>query len=150
MIASKGRINTYEAMFLVGQAASTDMKAVIEHLNHLFERAGATVIAMTKWDERRLAFEIEKQKRGTYILAFFSCDPSKLPGFERDCNLSETILRTLTLRADHLTIEEMQAFEGRRDMETEANLRNGPAGGPSGAPSMSPRNQDAEAVGIDA
>src|SRR5205823_5441403 len=76
-----------------------------------------------KWDERRLAYEIKKQKRGLYILAYFKAPGGSLSHIERDCNLSEKILRVLLLRADHLTVEEMQAADAREALDTEAKLR---------------------------
>ena len=50
------RINSYEVMFLISQAEATDFAGVIEHIDNLFQRAGAEVVAMQKWDERRLAY----------------------------------------------------------------------------------------------
>lgn len=134
MSTSKGRSYQYEVMFLVSQSTATDMKALIEHIENFFNRAGVTVHAFRKWDERRLAYEIDKQKRGTYLLAYFSADPSRMPGFERDCNLSESIMRTLITRCDHLTMEEMQSADGRRELEIEANLRGAPRPAPVEAP----------------
>ncbi len=113
----------YEAMFLISQGAATDLAGVVDHINHLFERAGATLIAMSKWDERRLAYEIDKQKRGVYLLVYFNAPRVAIQGFERDCNLSETLMRVLVLRADHLSIDEMKATDGREELVTEAKLR---------------------------
>ena len=127
MSQSKGRVSHYEVMFLISQSVATDLKAVVEHIRSLIGRAGGTIIALRKWDERRLAFEIDKQKRGTYILLYIEADPSKMIGFERDCNLSETIMRSLILKADHLTIEEMQVHDGQRELELEAQLKSAPA-----------------------
>lgn len=123
MTTSKGRVFNYEAMFLVSQAAAGDLGGIVEHVKGILSKAGATLIALRKWDERRLAYEINKQKRGLYLLAYFSIDASKLAQIERDCNLSEQILRTLVLRCDHLTPEEMQAADGQRELESEAALR---------------------------
>jgi small subunit ribosomal protein S6 len=78
---------------------------------------------MRKWDERRLAFEIDNQKRGTYILAYFAADPVHLVNIERGFNLSERVTRLLITRADHLSIEEMQAADGQRELADEAELR---------------------------
>src|SRR5688572_8310225 len=97
------RTYSYEAMFLIGQAAAANLPDVIDHIKDIFHRAGAELVAMKKWDERRLAFEIKKQKRGLYILTYFKAQNTALPGIERDCNLSERILRVMILRADHLT-----------------------------------------------
>ena len=123
MAESKGRKFNYEAMFLVSQSAEPSMGKAVEHIKHLLERASAEVIALSKWDERRLAFEIDKQKRGLYILAYFTADPVNIQGLERDCNLSETLMRAMFLRADHLTVEEMQATDGRTELDTEIKMR---------------------------
>ncbi len=124
---SKGRKHNYEVMFLLSGAQSAQLGDTVKHIEELFKRAHADVIAMKRWDERRLAYEIDKNKRGTYILAYFSADPANLAGFERDCNLSEKILRVLIARVDHLSLDEMRATDARQDLLTEAQLRGSPA-----------------------
>ena len=118
----ENKVNNYEAMFLFSQSVATDFASVIEHVNEILRRAEAKVIAMKKWDERRLAYEIDKQKRGVFILVYFSAAPDRIAGIERDCNLSEKVLRVMVTRADHLTVEEMQAADAREELETEARL----------------------------
>lgn len=117
------RVYTYEAMFLVSQAAAADLTGVVAHINEILARAKATLVAMKKWDERRLAFEVKGQKRGLYVLTYFKAPNTSVAGIERDCNLSEQIMRVLILRADHLTEDEMRATDGREALETEARLR---------------------------
>ncbi|MCA9310488.1 MAG: 30S ribosomal protein S6 [Phycisphaerales bacterium] len=123
MPASKGRNYNYEGMFLVSQAVAADLGSVVDHIKEILSRASAELIAMKKWDDRRLAYEIQKHKRGVYILTYFSCDPVNIVGIERDCSLSETVLRAMIMRADHLTVEEMQAADGQTDLATEIKLR---------------------------
>lgn len=120
---SEQRTGIYEVMFLISQSAAADFGGVVDHINDLLGRASAEVIAMKKWDERRLAFEIDKQRRGVYILAYIKVPTQNLASFERDCNLSERLLRVLVLKADHLSIEEMQAADAREDLAAEAKLR---------------------------
>ncbi len=117
------RVYAYEAMFLVSQAAAADLSGVVAHINEILSRAKATLIAMKKWDERRLAYEIKSQKRGLYVLAYFKAPNTSVAGIERDCNLSEQIMRALILRADHLTEDEMRAADARDALETEARMR---------------------------
>jgi len=121
--AQDTRVGTYEAMFLVSQSVASDFAQLVEHINHLFERAGATVLAMKKWDERRLAYEIDKQKRGIYILAYFSCPTDMLGHLERDAQISEQIMRLMIVKADHLTQEEIEANDDRQGLSDEAKLR---------------------------
>ncbi len=150
MSESKGRQFQYEAMFLLSQAVAADLGGAVEHVKGIIARSHANLIALRKWDERRLAFEIDKQKRGTYILAYFTCDPVNVSHIERDCNLSEQVMRAMILRADHLTVEEMQSADGQRELETEVALRKAKADAqqqPAQAqPAAAPATPDAESV----
>ena len=89
----------------------------------IMARGHAEILAMRKWDERRLAYEIRGQKRGTYILLYFKAPGKDVAHIERDCNLSERVLRTLILRADHMTEEQMRSADARKELEIEAKLR---------------------------
>lgn len=120
---AENRTYNYEGMFLISQAQAADFAGVIAHIRQIIEKVGGNIFAMRKWDERRLAFEIDKQKRGIYILAYFSAPAAGLAQIERSCNLSEQIMRVLITRADHLTLDEMKAADDAKGLETEAKLR---------------------------
>jgi small subunit ribosomal protein S6 len=113
----------YEAMFLIGQNQTGDLAGILAHIEEIMQRGHATIIAMKKWDERRLAYEIGGQKRGLYILCYFNAPGGSLSHIERDCNLSERLLRALIQRCDHLTVDEMKATDARADLAVEAKLR---------------------------
>ncbi|MDX2119346.1 MAG: 30S ribosomal protein S6 [Planctomycetota bacterium] len=142
---SQTRHYRYEAMILLGQAVAADLTGALAHINEIFSRGHANVIAMRKWDDRRLAYEIAGQKRGLYILAYFEAPNDKLEHIERDFRLSEKVLRSLILRADHMTLEQMQGADGRTELEAEAKLR---AANPAAIPAPTPVAQPA-AVGAD-
>ncbi len=120
---SEDRTRAYEVMFLFGQSQTPNLGEAIDHIKAILDRIGAEVIAMSKWDERRLAFEIDKQKRGLYILVYFRAPASAMEEFERLCRLSESILRHLRIRADHLTEDEMKAADGTAELVAEAKMR---------------------------
>lgn len=117
------RTGLYEGMFLISQAAAAQFGETLTHINDLFGRAGATVVAMKKWDDRRLAYEIDKQKRGVYILAYFTCPTDMVGRLERDAQISSRILRLLVIKADHLSDEEIASRDERRALEDEAKFR---------------------------
>ena len=100
----------YEAMFLFDTAAMRDWAAIEEEVRRLCGRIGAELLVCLKFDERRLAFEIKRRKRGTYALVYMDAPPERLNEMERDAQLSELILRLLVVRADNLT-EEKLAYE---------------------------------------
>jgi len=104
-------LNQYEAMFLLGQKGTAEPEAALNMCRGIIERHGGQVIVLKKWDERKLAYEVGGQKRGTYIISFFRAPGGALGGIERDVKLSEDVLRVLVLRADHLNETEMAAVE---------------------------------------
>lgn len=120
---SENRVYAYEAMFLLGQAQAADLAGAVAHINEIMARGHAEILGMRKWDERRLAYEIRGQKRGTYILVYFKAPGKDVAHIERDCNLSEKIMRTLIVRADQYTPEEIASFDGRKELEVEIKLR---------------------------
>lgn len=99
----------YEAMFLVDSAeASADWDGVNSAIKKILEKAGAEIVSMRKWDELRLAYDIDGKARGTYILCYFRAEGEKLRDIERDVQLSERIMRVLILCAEHLTQEDVE------------------------------------------
>jgi small subunit ribosomal protein S6 len=115
--------HVYESMFLISQAEAADLNGILAHIEEILRRGHAEILAMRKWDERRLAFEIEKQRRGLYVLCYFRAPANSISHIERDCNLSERIMRAMLLRADHLTDEEVASQDDRAGLATEAKLR---------------------------
>lgn len=101
-------MNTYEGMFLFDPAVATDWDQVKAELERIMERAEGKIVACGKWDERRLAYEIRGCKRAIYVLVYFEASAEKIVGLERDVHLSESVIRCLVLRADHVTPEQMQ------------------------------------------
>ena len=100
----------YEGLFLVdsGQAAS-DWDGTIAAIEKMLARADAEVVSMRKWDERPLAYEINRKGRGTYILIYFNGDPLKVSVIERDVQLSEQVVRVMILRTDKMSEEQIEA-----------------------------------------
>lgn len=120
---SHERTYTYEGLFLFPQASVSDLQGAADHVLELLHRTGAEIISFKKWDERRLAFQIKGNKRGLYFLVYFKAKGSKLATLERDCNLSEKLLRSMITRADQITPEMMQAAEGRAQLADEIKVR---------------------------
>ena len=120
---SEDRVNPYEGLFLFPQSATADLQAVIDHMKEILARADAELISLRRFDERRLAYEIKGHKRGVYFLIYFRARSNALVGIERDCNLSEQLLRWLIIRADQYSPEKMEAADGRTELEDEIRLR---------------------------
>ena len=54
----------------------------------------------THWGRRKLAYEIDGQREGYYVMMHVDLDPLALPELERNLNLASTVLRYLLVRPD--------------------------------------------------
>jgi small subunit ribosomal protein S6 len=102
---------TYEAMFLLPAGAVAELEKSLQLVRGIIERHGGKISVIKKWDERKLTYEINSQKRGLYVVAFFSAPGNAVTAIERDVNLSEEVIRVLVTHADHLNESEMNAVE---------------------------------------
>ncbi len=117
------QVKCYEGLFLFPQSAASDLQSAVDHLKEILARAEVKIISLRKWDERRLAFEIKRNRRGLFFLVYFEAAPNALAHIERDCNLSEQVLRSMVIRAEHLTREQMEAADGQIELADELKLR---------------------------
>lgn len=105
----KGKPKLYEAMFLVDSGeAATDWDGINATIKNILEKAGAEIVSMRKWDERKLAYPINGKGKGTYILCYFKAEGSKLQGIEKDIQLSGRIMRALILCAENRPVEDIE------------------------------------------
>jgi len=94
-------VNVYECMFLLDtNKVSGDVPNAAKQLHALLERNNAEVLASRPWDERRLAYPIDGHKKGLYYLTYFRTEGKNIAGIERDCALTELILRALILKVN--------------------------------------------------
>ena len=108
-MAQTTEARVYEAMFLVDPADAAVWDDLSKHLAGILERHGGEIIGLTRWDERKLAYPVAARKRGTYVLSFFGLkNGDAVALIERDCQLSEKVLRALVLRADHFKVSDMR------------------------------------------
>jgi ribosomal protein S6 len=88
-------------MFLVDSALATaDWEGTLASVENILKRADAEIVSLRKWDERKLAYDIEHKSRGTYILSYFKADTQRIGGIEKDVQLSEKIMRVLILTTE--------------------------------------------------
>ena len=113
----------YEAMFLVDSTEAADWDAVITAIKNILEKAEAEIVSIKKWDERKLAYEINGKTRGTYILCYFRAEGGRIQDIERDVQLSERIMRVLILSTEGRALQDIEkdiAENLAEDREAEA------------------------------
>ncbi|MGI6298620.1 MAG: 30S ribosomal protein S6 [Saccharofermentanales bacterium] len=93
-------VRNYEAMYILNPAAGEEATvATSEKLKELIEGAG-TIEKYEVLGRRRLAYEINDQKEGFYVLVNFSADVEFPKEFERILKITDGVLRYLITRTD--------------------------------------------------
>lgn len=90
----------YEGMFLIDNThANKDWDAVVKGVHEILQKHNAEIVSTEKWGggERKLAYKIKGQKRGTYLLVRFNAPTGAITPIKQDCTLSEIILRSLII-----------------------------------------------------
>ena len=126
---ARNKSNTYEAMFLFPAGAATEMENTLATARKFLEAHGAQVAVLKKWDERKLTYEVQGNKRGVYVSAYFTAPTASVAAIERDVKLSENVLRVLILKADHLSADEVQNHEPQKPEPREERPERGFGGG---------------------
>ena len=75
-----------------------EVTALLEQLGGQFKTLGADVIKVDNWGKRRLAYDIRKQREGTYAVFDVSAEPFMVKEFERQVRLNENVLRFVSTR----------------------------------------------------
>ena len=98
----------YEGMFLVDSSKyAADPDGTIKSILEIVEKAGGEVVAHRAWQEGRLAYEIEGQRKGLHYLVLFRMPGEGMTSLTRACKLSELILRQLVVKHGEILFEAM-------------------------------------------
>ena len=91
----------YEGMFLVDPTMyAADPEAVETTVKGLLDKHGAKVAQFERWDERKLAYEINGHSRGVYILTHFEMPGPNVDAMCRETRIIESIVRQMIVRLE--------------------------------------------------
>lgn len=100
----------YDCFFLFdSNKYNRDPGGVSAKVHKLIEELGGEILASRMWEERKLAYPINGQSKGTYWISYFNMDTLKLTEFNRACRLDENILRHLVIKVDPRLVETLVA-----------------------------------------
>ncbi len=89
----------YEIMYIIRPTVlEDDRKALIAELNDIFTSRGAEVLETNEWGIKDLAYEIQKHKKGYYVVLSVNSDDEARNEFDRVVRIKETVIRHLIIR----------------------------------------------------
>lgn len=113
----------YETIFIIQpELSEEDAEEHIKRVENLITRLGGEILKAERWGKKRLAYEINKQRYGYYVLLRLRGDSAIIPELERHYRLTEGIIRSMviSLKAEPQEDPVMVASEGHGEEEERA------------------------------
>jgi small subunit ribosomal protein S6 len=95
-------------------------------LAELIKKAGGEILVSRLWEERRLAYPIKGQRKGTYWLMYVSMDAKQVAGLRRQLEITESLLRFLLLKIEPRIVDALVAHAQSAPVPTAAPAEEAP------------------------
>ena len=112
MSEALGKLREYETVFVVNPELTDDVAKsdVLDRLKGVLEKKGAELLREDAWGKKKMAFEVNKNPRGNYILFHYVGDVGVVEELERSMRNAEHVLRFMTtLHGDVSDVEAKKA-----------------------------------------
>ena len=96
-------MSLYETVFIARQDISgTQVDALADGFTQLVADQGGEIKKREYWGLRNLAYRMNKNRKGHYVLFNIDAPPAAVAEMERTMRINEDVLRYLTIRVDKL------------------------------------------------
>jgi small subunit ribosomal protein S6 len=80
-------------LILPPEADESVVSGVLDRITRIVSEGGGEVGNVDRWGRRRLAYEIDRQSEGYYLIAEFTADPGVIRELERSLHLVDEVVR---------------------------------------------------------
>jgi len=99
MFREVSALRPYEILVIVDpKPTDEEVAALLTQVGEQAKSLGMEVDKVDNWGKRRLAYDIRKQREGTYAVFEAKAEPSMVKELERQLRLNENVLRFLSTR----------------------------------------------------
>lgn len=100
----------YETIFIVKpDLAEEAMAERVAWATDILTSNGAQLVNVEQWGKKRLAYQVNKQRYGLFVLVHYEAEPKVVGELERNFKLSEDILKYMTVKLEGKHIERARA-----------------------------------------
>ncbi len=91
----------YEIVYIFRSTFSPEeIESKLEPYHALITAGGGEITAVVQWGKRQLAYPIDKQTTGHYVVAQFTAEPDRLAELERVLKLQDDLIRYLVVLSE--------------------------------------------------
>ncbi|UUO05890.1 30S ribosomal protein S6 [Blastopirellula sp. J2-11] len=111
--------NVYEGLFILdSNRYGRDPGGVAGQIQEHVEKLGGEILVSRMWIEQRLAYPINGHRKGTYWLAYFRLESTKLTDLTYQCNINDNFLRFMFVKHDPRIVDMLVAHADGSAEET--------------------------------
>ncbi|HNP61629.1 MAG TPA: 30S ribosomal protein S6 [Nitrospirales bacterium] len=109
----------YESLCILRPVqAETENERVIEKMKEVLGQAGATILNFDNSGKKKLAYDIQHERKGTYITVQFEGPPTVVFELERFQRMEDQVMKFMTVRlnpSDLVAVAETEAEASGED-----------------------------------
>jgi small subunit ribosomal protein S6 len=95
-----------------------NLQPLLERIESGISKAGGTLLSADHWGKRKLAYEINKNNRGYYVIENFLGDKSTVVTLEKGLRIMDGVWRFLTIQIGDIEDPEARIAEAKLAAET--------------------------------
>ena len=108
-------MRVYENLFIIKpDATEEEIDGLVDQMSKNVTSHGGTIDKVEKWGKRKLAYRVEKQREGYYVLMQFTAASSAVREFERRLRVQDAVMKFLTVRIDE-TLKRLEKRKKERE-----------------------------------
>jgi small subunit ribosomal protein S6 len=93
----------YESIFIARQElGDKELENTIDNFKKILEKNNANLVDTESWGLRNLAYKIEKNKKGHYMVLKIDGNGDAIQELERNMRIDENIIRYLSLKTESI------------------------------------------------
>lgn len=93
-------MNQYESVIIINPNLEEEaVKGLIKKFSDLIEKNGK-VESVEEMGKRKLAYEIQKNKEGYYVLYNFSAEPTSIVELERNYRITDEVIKFIVIKKE--------------------------------------------------
>src|SRR3990172_2250674 len=94
-------MHLYESIFIINANQTDEETAnVIKKMQDVVAKQGGEMTKFEDWGNKKLAYEIKKQKRGHYVFFQFKSAPVVVSELERTYKMTDAVIKFLTVKLE--------------------------------------------------
>ena len=104
----------YESLFIIRPSLNDEETlSLFDKMKGVVEKNGATLMKAENWGRKKLAYEIKRERKGTFVYLYFKGPGQVVGELERSYRLEDSIIKFLTVRLEKELTPPRGAAEGQ-------------------------------------